>query len=71
MKAEALGEEDIANLLRENLEQEEHTLKEVDEKARKLTQATVVIGVQCGSRHNLATCGVVIGFSSFETYIRG
>jgi len=41
MKAEALGEEDIANLLRENLEQEEHTLKEVDEKARKLTQATV------------------------------
>ena len=39
--AEALGEEDIANLLRENLEQEEHTLKEVDEKARKLTQATV------------------------------
>jgi ferritin-like metal-binding protein YciE len=44
MKAEALGEEEIANLLRENLEQEEHTLKEVDDKARQLTQQTVHAG---------------------------
>jgi ferritin-like metal-binding protein YciE len=37
-KAEAMGEEDVAALLRENLEQEEHTLKEVEEKAQKLTR---------------------------------
>ena len=38
MKAENLGEEDVAALLRENLEQEEHTLKEVDLKAREVTR---------------------------------
>ena len=35
-----MGEDDVANLLRENLEQEEHTLKEIDQKARTLTLAT-------------------------------
>jgi ferritin-like metal-binding protein YciE len=37
-KAEAMGEEDVVALLRENLEQEEHTLKEVETKAEKLTR---------------------------------
>ena len=46
MKADALGEEDVANLLRENLEQEEHTLREVDETARELTQETVHAGAR-------------------------
>jgi ferritin-like metal-binding protein YciE len=43
-KAEAMGEEDIVALLEENLEQEEHTLKEVEkaaqEKAADLAEAT-------------------------------
>jgi len=46
MKAEAMGEEDVANLLRENLEQEEHTLEEVDKKALQLTQQTVHAGAR-------------------------
>ncbi len=46
MKAEALGEEDVAALLRENLEQEEHTLKEVDKKAREVTRVGAHVGVQ-------------------------
>src|SRR5438552_6928869 len=37
MKAEAMGEEDVANLLRENLEQEEHTLEEVDKRSEEHT----------------------------------
>jgi ferritin-like metal-binding protein YciE len=37
-KAEALGEEDVVALLRENLEQEEHTLKEVEQKAQQLAR---------------------------------
>jgi ferritin-like metal-binding protein YciE len=45
-KAEAMGEDDVANLLRENLEQEEHTLREVEQKARMLTQATAHAGVR-------------------------
>jgi ferritin-like metal-binding protein YciE len=39
-KAEALGEEDVAALLRENLEQEEHTLREVEQKAQQLARLT-------------------------------
>jgi ferritin-like metal-binding protein YciE len=37
-KAEAMGEEDIVVLLRENLEQEEHTLKELEQKATQLAR---------------------------------
>jgi ferritin-like metal-binding protein YciE len=37
--AEAMGHEDVVALLRENLEQEEHTLREVQQLARqKATQ---------------------------------
>ena len=35
-KAEAMGEEDIVSLLQENLEQEQHTLKEVKQYAERL-----------------------------------
>jgi ferritin-like metal-binding protein YciE len=44
MKAEVLGEEDVASLLRENLEQEEHTLREVDQKAREVTRVGAHVG---------------------------
>jgi ferritin-like metal-binding protein YciE len=37
-KAEAMGEQDIVALLRENLEQEEHTLKEVQAADQELAQ---------------------------------
>jgi ferritin-like metal-binding protein YciE len=37
-KAEAMGEQDVVALLQENLEQEEHTLKEVEQKAQKLAR---------------------------------
>jgi ferritin-like metal-binding protein YciE len=46
MKAEVLGEEDVAGLLRENLEQEEHTLKEVDQKAREVSRIGAHVGAQ-------------------------
>jgi ferritin-like metal-binding protein YciE len=44
MKAEVLGEEDVASLLRENLEQEEHTLREVDQKAREVARVGAHVG---------------------------
>ncbi len=37
-KAEAMGEEDVVALLRENLEQEEHTLRELEQKAQQLAR---------------------------------
>ena len=37
-KAEAMGEEDVVVLLRENLEQEEHTLGELEQKAQQLAR---------------------------------
>jgi ferritin-like metal-binding protein YciE len=46
MKAEALGESEVVDLLRQNLEQEEHTLKEVDQKARRLIRPTVHAGAR-------------------------
>jgi ferritin-like metal-binding protein YciE len=35
-QAEAMGEQDVVALLRENLEQEEHTLREVEQAAQKV-----------------------------------
>ena len=40
-KAEAMGEQDIVALLQENLEQEQHTLEEVKQAARKVARETV------------------------------
>jgi ferritin-like metal-binding protein YciE len=37
-QAEAMGKDDVVALLQENLEQEEHTLEEVDRAARRLAQ---------------------------------
>jgi ferritin-like metal-binding protein YciE len=37
-KAEAMGQQDIVALLQENLEQEQHTLKELQSVARELSQ---------------------------------
>ncbi len=37
-KAEAMGQQDIVALLQENLEQEQHTLKELQSAARELSQ---------------------------------
>jgi ferritin-like metal-binding protein YciE len=37
-QAEAMGQEDIVALLQENLEQEQHTLSEVERSAERLTQ---------------------------------
>ena len=37
-KAEAMGEQDVVALLQENLEQEQHTLREAEQTARALTQ---------------------------------
>jgi ferritin-like metal-binding protein YciE len=39
-QAEAMGQEDVAALLTENLEQEQHTLEEVEQSAERLTQRT-------------------------------
>jgi ferritin-like metal-binding protein YciE len=39
--AEAMGQEDVVALLSENLEQEEHTLREAEETAQRLTQVAV------------------------------
>jgi ferritin-like metal-binding protein YciE len=38
-KAEAIGEDDVVALLRENLEQEEHTLRELEDKATQLARS--------------------------------
>ena len=37
-KAEAMGQEDVVALLQENLEQEQHTLQEVQQASRQLAQ---------------------------------
>jgi hypothetical protein len=42
----AWAKTNVANLLRGNLEQVEHTLNEIDEKARRLTLQTVRAGAQ-------------------------
>jgi ferritin-like metal-binding protein YciE len=39
-QAEAMGQDDVVALLTENLEQEQHTLQEVDRSAERLTQRT-------------------------------
>ena len=38
-KADAIGEDDVVALLRENLEQEEHTLRELEDKATQLARS--------------------------------
>jgi ferritin-like metal-binding protein YciE len=39
-QAEAMGEQDVVALLQENLEQEQHTLQEIDRAAQRLVQLT-------------------------------
>jgi ferritin-like metal-binding protein YciE len=42
-QAEAMGQDDVVALLQENLEQEQHTLSEVERSAERLTQRAAQI----------------------------
>lgn len=43
-QAAAMGEEDVVALLQENLEQEQHTLQEVERKAEEVARASAEMG---------------------------